>query len=61
MKGKKMSQPIGAPERLVIIGNGFDLKCGLHSTFGEYIKQVLKTQDPNNFSLAICQMLIKRY
>ncbi len=56
-----MSQPIGAPERLVIIGNGFDLKCGLHSTFGEYIKQVLKTQDPNNFSLAICQMLIKRY
>ena len=41
MKGKKMNQPIGAPERLVIIGNGFDLKCGLHSTFGEYIKQVL--------------------
>lgn len=38
MKGKKMNQPIGAPERLAIIGNGFDLKCGLHSTFGEYIK-----------------------
>lgn len=33
-----MNQPIGAPERLAIIGNGFDLKCGLHSTFGEYIK-----------------------
>ena len=40
-----MSQPIGAPERLVIIGNGFDLKCGLHSTFGEYIKQVADDND----------------
>ncbi|WP_165191794.1 AbiH family protein [Lacticaseibacillus paracasei] len=46
-----MNQPIGAPERLAIIGNGFDLKCGLHSTFGEYIKQILKTQDPNGFFL----------
>lgn len=53
-----MSQPIGAPERLVIIGNSFDLKCGLHSTFGEYIKQVLKTQDPNNFFLNAYQEIL---